>query len=405
MKYLFIHQNFPGQFVHLAQHLAASRQNQVHALSIHKLAVPKGVQLHCYSLLRPSVPETHPMLQDMEAKVLRAEACAAAAMQLKKQGFVPDVIVAHPGWGETLFIRDVFPDAKIVMYCEYFYAAQGQDVGFDPEMAEVTFARLCKLRLKNSIHLHALQIADAMISPTEWQKSTFPAWAKEKISVIHDGIQMQNLRPNPKASIKLGANNASNNGSLIKLVPGDEVLTYVARNLEAVRGFHSFMRSLPKILAARPKARVIIVGGEDVSYGGKAPGDISWKEYMLKELAGQLDLTRMHFVGKIPYPTYLDLLQISKVHTYLTTPFVLSWSFLETSLAGVPMVASDTAPVREFAADLGTTLVDFFDYQGIADALIEKLAAPAQARKIRQLPKVDLKNCLQQQIQLLNSLA
>ncbi len=399
MKYLFIHQNFPGQFVHLSQHLAQDKKNQVVALSIYKQNVPAGVQLRCYTMLRAPVPETHPMLQDMEAKVLRAEACASAALQLKHEGFEPDFIIAHPGWGETLFIKDVFPRAKILMYCEYYYAAQGQDVGFDPEIPAPNFVGHCRLRMKNTVNLHAMQIADAAISPTQWQKSIFPAWAQERISVIHDGINLAALKPEPKAKIKLGKE-----GNMREFVPGAEILTYVARNLEAVRGFHIFMRSLPQILRERPQARVVLVGGDDVSYGGKAPGNISWKEFMLQELQGQLDMDRLHFVGKIPYSTYLSLLQISKVHAYLTTPFVLSWSFLETAMSGAPLLASSTQPVLEFADELGVATTDFFDVSAWSEKLVEMLAAPSVKRQTRSVARLELKHCIAEQIKLLHSL-
>ena len=400
MKYLFIHQNFPGQFVHLSHELAANSANQVVALSIHRLPVAPGVQLRCYTMLRGHAEHTHPMLQDMEAKVLRGEACAAAAMQLKREGFEPDFIIAHPGWGETLFIKDVFPKAKLLIYCEYFYAAEGQDVGFDGEMPALNFERRCHLRLKNTVNLHALQIADAGISPTQWQKSTYPAWAQDKISVIHDGIRLDRLQPDPKATIQLGKE-----GQMQTFKPGAEILTYLARNLEPVRGFHTFMRSLPKILAQRQQARVVIVGGDDVSYGGRAPGNLSWKQYMLDELKGELDVNRLHFVGKIPYATYLNLLQVSKVHTYLTTPFVLSWSFLETAMSGACLLASNTAPVMEFADELAVPTLDFFDKDRWSEMVVEKLASkPATKREIRRLPRVELENCLPAQLKLLHSL-
>lgn len=399
MKYLFIHQNFPGQFIYLSQQLASEPGNRVVALSIHKQAAPSGVELRCYTMLRQAVPETHPMLQDMEAKILRAEGCASAAWKLKQEGFEPDFIIAHPGWGETLFIKDVFPRAKILMYCEYYYAAEGQDVGFDPEIPSMNFPAHCRLRLKNTINLHALQIADAAISPTQWQKSTYPQWAQDKISVIHDGINLSRLQPDPTAKIQLGRQ-----GHLQEFTHGAEILTYLARNLEAVRGFHIFMRSLPEILRQRPNARVVIVGGDDVSYGGKAPGNLSWKEYMLNELQGQLDLNRIHFVGKIPYGTYLNLLQISKVHAYLTTPFVLSWSFLETALSGAPLLASNTQPIQEFAEELGVQTVDFFDVAAWSAEIIARLAAKSTPHQPRRLERIELDHCLPAQIKLLHSL-
>jgi len=379
MKVLFIHQNFPGQFVHLSAALAQEKGNRVVALTMRNNPAPKGVEVRPYTLLRQPVPETHPLLKDEEAKVLRAEACASAAFRLKHDGFEPDVIVAHPGWGEALFIKDVFPKAKLVVYCEYYYAAEGQDVGFDPEFPPINFAQRCQIRLKNTINLHSLEMADAAISPTQWQKSTYPKWAQDKISVIHDGIDFERVRHNLKAVVNIPANQYHSD---LKLKYGDEVLTYVARNLEPVRGFHIFMRSLSEVLRRRPNAHVLIVGGDDVSYGQRAPGGISWKQHMLNEVGDQLDMSRVHFTGWVPYQTYLDVLHVSRVHAYWTTPFVLSWSFLEAAAAGCRLVASGTNPVTELKGIISYSGVDFFDIELWTDSFVDLLgsATPVQRR-------------------------
>jgi glycosyltransferase involved in cell wall biosynthesis len=401
VKVLFIHQNFPGQFVHLAGVLARDKHNKVVALSIYKLPVPPGVELRTYTMLRPSVPETHPLLQDQEAKVLRAEACAAAAMQLKRDGFVPDVIVAHPGWGESLLIKEVFPQARLIIYCEYYYAVEGQDVGFDPEIPAMTFQQRCKLRLRNATNLLSLDMADAAISPTQWQKSTFPKAWHDKIHVIHDGIDMAQLKPNPKASLRLAAN--AHRSELV-LKPGMEVVSFVARNLEAVRGFHQFMRVLPAVLRQRPEAHAVIVGGDGLSYGGLAPDGRGWKEYMMDEVGAQLDMRRVHFVGKIPYGAYLNLLNVSKVHTYWTTPFVLSWSLLEAALHGILVIASNTQPVAEFADQLGINTYDFFDRDGFVHGLCQSLAQTAMARQNQPIPDaIKLSICLKRQMEMIDS--
>jgi glycosyltransferase involved in cell wall biosynthesis len=402
MKVLFIHQNFPGQFVHLSAELAKDASNQVVALTMSDHAVPAGVQARRYSLLRPAAPETHPLLQNQESHVLRAEACASAAFKLKQDGFTPDVIVAHPGWGEALFIKDVYPQAKVVMYCEYYYAAEGQDVNFDPESPPLTFPERCRLRMKNVTNLLSMEIADAAISPTEWQKSTYPAWAQDKITVIHDGINLQRLAFDPTARLTLAG---SDGKGRLEFKPGDEVLTYIARNLEPVRGFQVFMRTLPEVLRRRPKAHAIIVGGDEVSYGSQAPGGVSWKAHMLAEVGAELDMSRVHFLGKVPYQHYLQLLSISRVHAYWTTPFVLSWSFLEAAASGLPVIASDTAPVREFAARLGVDTIPFFGRQEFASALSSRLANPDRpTAAAMDLASLDLRHCIPAQLELMHAL-
>jgi glycosyltransferase involved in cell wall biosynthesis len=400
MKILFIHQNFPGQFGNLSASLAKDRKNKVVALTMGQLPVPPGVEARQYSLIRHPSAEAHPMLRDQESKVLRGEACAAAALKLKADGFTPDVIIAHPGWGEALFIKDVFPKVRVVLYCEYYYAAEGQDVGFDPELPPLTFEQRCTLRMKNATNLLSMEIADAAISPTQWQKSTYPAWAQDKITVIHDGIDFKRLLPDPKATLTLSPN--VHNKEPLTLKPGDEVLTYVARNLEPIRGFQMLMRCLPEILKKRPKARAVIAGGDEKGYGHPMPPGTTWRELLLKEVGGELDMSRVHFVGKVPYNAYLQMLGVSKVHAYWTAPFVLSWSFLEAASAGVPVVASDTPPVREFAGKLGVRTEGFHDRGAFARAIIEGLATKGSRRSPVQLPELDLERCLREQKKLIS---
>jgi glycosyltransferase involved in cell wall biosynthesis len=395
---LFIHQNFPGQFVHLAAELARNKAHKVAALSIYNNAVPSGVTLRIYSMLRAAVPETHPLLKDLEAKVLRAEACAAAAMQLKRDGFVPDLIVAHPGWGEALFMKDIFPQAKLAIYCEFYYASAGRDVGFDPETPPLTLEQRYQLRLRNTTNLLSLEAADIAYAPTQWQKSTYPPWVQHKIQVIHDGIDLQRLAHRPGAVVRLAANT---HHPELSLAVGDEVLTYVARNLEPVRGFQVLMRALPEVLRRRPNAHAIIVGGDDVSYGAQAPGGLSWKQHLLNEVSAGLDLSRVHFAGKVPDSIYLDLLSISKVHTYWTTPFVLSWSFLEAAAAGVPLIASATPPVLEFSSELGVKTLDFFDVDGFAAELAKNLGANRKNRILKSLTSLTLDHCIAAQMKML----
>lgn len=391
MKILFIHQNFPGQFVHLAKDLGRNKAHDVMALGLYNNSVPPGVTLRLYHFLRPADKGIHPLLGDTEAKVLRAEACAAAALQLKQEGFVPDLIIAHPGWGEALFIKDVFPAARLVNYCEFFYASEGQDVGFDPESPPLDYQRRYLLRLKNTANLLSLNDADLAYSPTVWQRSTYPAAYQDRIAVIHDGIDSAKLEFRKQARIQI--QDAAGNCK-VSLKPGDEVLTFISRNLEPVRGFHIFMRALPKILEKRPLAQIIVVGGNEVSYGHKAPNGQTWKECLQAELGDRIDLNRVHFVGRIPYDTYLDVLSISKAHVYWTTPFVLSWSFLEAAIAGVPMIASNTDPVAEYAPLFDVDLIDFFDVDGLAESAIKKLAATWKPHRLKNLPQFSINECV-----------
>ncbi len=373
MKVLFIHQNFPGQFKFLAPALAA-RGHTVLAMTMQQVSGTdwQGVRLVPYTTGKRTTPDVHPWVSDFETKTIRGEACFRAALQLKEGGFTPDVIVSHPGWGESLFLKDVWPGAKLGIYCEFFYRPRGADVGFDPEFAAADPGDVCRLRLKNLNNLLHFEIADAGISPTHWQASTFPEPFRSRIAVVHDGIDTTAVVPNPAVALTL-------NGKLT-LTKQDEVITFVNRNLEPYRGYHIFMRALPELLKRRPNARVLVVGGNDVSYGARPEGNRAWKDIFATEVRPRIrddDWSRVHFLGNIAYPHFLALLQLSTVHVYLTYPFVLSWSLLEAMSAGCAIVASDTQPLREaIRNDENGKLVDFFDVAGLANEVCALLQTP-----------------------------
>ena len=409
MNILFIHQNFPGQFKFLAPALAQQGHTVV-AMTMQKTAAKEwqGVKLVPYNASRGSTPKVHPWISDFETKTIRAEACFRAALQMKDDGFSPDVIVSHHGWGESLFLKDVWPNAKLAIYCEFYYHPHGADVGFDPEFPVKDEGDVCRLRLKNLNNLLHFEVADAGISPTHWQASTFPEPFRSNITVVHDGIDTEAVAPNANVSLTLNGN--------IKLTRTDEVITFVNRNLEPYRGYHIFMRALPEMLKRRPQARVLIVGADDVSYGARPEEGKKWKDIFAAEVRPQIsdaDWTRVHFLGHIPYQHFIPLLQLSTVHVYLTYPFVLSWSLLEAMSVGCAIVASDTQPLREAVRQDETgRLVDFFDVPGLANevcALLDDPAARARlganARAFAQA-NYDLKAvCLPKQLQWVQGLA
>lgn len=230
-------------------------------------------------------------------------------------------------------------------------------------------------------------MADAGLSPTHWQASTFPEPFRSKITVVHDGIDTEAIAPNPNVSLTL----TPEGGQPMTLARADEVITFVNRNLEPYRGYHVFMRALPEILQRRPQARVLIVGGNGVSYGAKPDpnrygGLSTWREIFIREVRPRIpdaDWARVHFLGNIPYPHFIALLQLSTVHVYLTYPFVLSWSLLEAMSAGCVIVASDTQPLREAIRHDDTgRLVNFFDVAGLANAVCALLDDPAARQRL-----------------------
>lgn len=380
MRILFIHQNFPGQFKNLAPALAADPANEVVALTMLKNTGDnwQGVRLVPYQPARGTSPGIHPWVSDFETKTIRGEAAFRAALALRAGGFTPDVIIAHPGWGESLFLKDVWPQARLGIYCEFYYHSHGADVGFDPEFPVTDEADACRLRLKNINNLLHFDVADAGLSPTHWQASTFPQPFRDQISVVHEGIDTEVLAPNPQAGLRL-------NNELV-LSCQDEVITFVNRNLEPYRGYHTFMRALPELLRRRPDARVLICGGDDVSYGAAAPDGKKWKDIFFNEVQGQIapdDMKRVFYLGNIAYQHFIPLLQLSTVHVYLTYPFVLSWSLLEAMSVGCAIVASDTQPLREAIVDGETgKLVNFFSPQALTEAVCDLLEHPEERARL-----------------------
>jgi glycosyltransferase involved in cell wall biosynthesis len=366
MNILFIHQNFPGQFRHLAPALA-SAGHRVEALAMHRRTPPAGVGQHAYGLRRSPGRDTHPLLREAEAKVLRGEACAAAMLQLARDGFQPDLILANPGWGEALFAKDVFPRARLVSLLEFFHRLPGGDFGFDPEFGPPGMEARMRHRLKNLALTEALLAMDHGVAPTAWQASRLPPEYRHRVEVVFDGIDTDHVRPEAEARFEHPALPAP-------VAAGEPLVTFVNRNLEPYRGYHVFMRALPEIQRRAPDARVLLVGGDGVSYGAAAPAGTSWKRRFLDEVAGRIDPSRVHFLGQLPYADYLRLLQVSAAHVYLTYPFVLSWSCLEAMSAGCHVIGSRTPPVEEFIEDgVNGTLVDFFDTGALAAAVAHAL--------------------------------
>jgi glycosyltransferase involved in cell wall biosynthesis len=403
---VFIHQNFPAQYLHVARHLGQTPGNRVYFITQAEHNELPGVIKLIYKPDHPANTACHPYTTALDTAVRTGMAVADVCRRLRDRGIVPDLIIGHCGWGETLFVKNVFPAVPLLTNFEFFYHSSGADVGFDPEFAPPNAGDDARLQVRNGLNRMSFAASDWGHTATAWQRSLFPPAMQSEISLVHEGVDTDRVRPDSNAWLKLGRDG-------LVLTPDDEVISYVARNLEPYRGFHVFMRALPEILRRRPRAHVVIAGGDGISYGEPPPRGRTYREMLLSELGDRLDMERVHFVGHLPYDVYLNLLQVSSVHVYLSYPFVLSWSFLEAMSAGCVVLASATAPVLEVLRDRENGLaVDFFAVACLCDRIDEVLEHPDRMQALRAAARAtavrdfDLKsNLLPRWLDLMGTLA
>lgn len=400
MRVLFLHNNFPAQYRQVAVALTKDRHNQVVFGTKNRDITLPGIYKAIFEPSRQPHPTTHHYVRPLENAVLHGQAVFKLTEQLKAKGFVPDLICGHSGWGPTLFVKEAFPDTPLICYFEWFYHARGSDADFDPA-DPLTVDDMASIRVKNAPILLDLYSCDRGLSPTNWQKSQFPPEFQTKISVLHDGVDTAYFQPKPGAKLVLPN---------LDLSHVDELVTYVARGMEPYRGFPQFIEAIADLQARRPSCHVVIVGSERVCYGKPLPDGSSYKQLMLQQVP--LDLSRIHFTGPLPYGQYLQVIQASSVHVYLTRPFVLSWSMLEAMSTGCLIVGSDTPPVTEVIQDGNNgLLVDFFSPKQIAERINEVLEHPTQMAEIRAkaretiLERYDLAELLPQHLHLIENFA
>lgn len=376
-RVLFVHNNFPGQF----GWIAAALHRQGHscaAIASHTGKPVETIPLLRWASKRGSTPNIFPFSVRAEADFIRGRAAAECALALRKKGFDPDLIIGHPGWGETLFLREIFPRAKQVLYGEYFYRSRNSDIDFDPEFSTPTDDDRMRVYAKNATMMLAYSEADRIVSPTLFQASQLPDLVRGRMSIIHEGVDTDLVRPDPAAVVKL-----KNGRMLDRSVP---VVTFINRRFEPLRGYHVFMRALPRFLAEVPEAQVLLIGSDEPGgYGAPAPTDKTWGQIFLDEVRDRIDLDRVHFLGRLNYDAMLAALSVSSAHVYHTYPFVLSWSLLEAMASECLIIGSDTEPVREVIThERNGLLVDFFDADALSTQLIAACQAPSRFVDLRR---------------------
>ena len=371
---LFVHNNFPAQFRDLATTLLARGVPCAAVGGRHAPGLP-GVLLGRYGMDRGTTPGIFPLAIRAEADLIRGADAYRVARKLKGQGLEPAVIVAHPGWGEATFLNEVWPDARRVMFAEFYYHGRGFDIGFDPEFGETTEEDVLRGEAKNAVAALAFAGAHAIVAPTEFQASAFPEAFRSRMRVIHEGVDVDAIRPEPAEPFALA------DGRII--VPGTPVITHVNNRMDALRGLHIFARALPRLMAEVPDAQVLVIGDDSTKpYGGPAPGGRSWREVAFDGL--RLDRSRLHFLGKVPHARMLAALRLSTAHVYYSYPFVLSWSLVEAMASGCYVVGSDTPPLHDAIEDgVNGRLLPFFDVSALSETLIAACRAPNAAAALR----------------------
>ena len=375
MRYLFVHQNFPGQYLHILRHLGKDPRNELVFISESNTNAIENVRRVLYQPPKPKQDDVHPVARDFDIAARRAEIVSGMAANLKRLGFTPDMIIGHHGWGELLDIRDVYPDTPVLGYFEFYYETNGQDVNYDAEFP-IPQDRNPRIRAMNIVNHLALTMDQHGQTPTHWQLTRYPDWAQKRIRVIREGARLDICKPDPSVR---RADFVIND---FRVAPHEKLVTYVARNLEPYRGFHVMMRALPDLLS-RPDVKVVMVGGDDVSYGARL-NEGTWREHFQREMAGKYDASRVLMPGQIPYDTFLRMLQRSDTHVYLTYPFVASWSLREALAIGCAIVAADVESVAEFVTHgRNGLLVPGLDAKHLARTVLEVLEDGKLNRRLR----------------------
>lgn len=333
------------------------------------------------------------MLSDRNQQALsRGTAVGKAAEKLP---FTPDLILAHPGWGETLALGtgQLWPGVPRLSYLEWYYGVPGTNWDFSDGWfgaargganRSSVWSGMARRVLDNLQMLNDASEMVAGVAPTRFQWSVLPYWARAKTCVQHEGIDTAFFAPNASAVVPVRVG-----GTLRELRAGDEIVTFTTRNYEPYRGVHHFVAALSRVLRARPNAQVLMVGTDTpkTSYGHARRDGIGWLTALERGSAGgsaaqraaaqSVPWERVHRLGKVTPQVLRAVLQVSAVHVFLSYPFVLSWSMLEAMAAGVVLIGSDTPPVREVVRDgVNGLLVPFDQPDKIGDAIARVLSAP-----------------------------
>lgn len=331
MRILLVHQNFPGQFRDLAPALL-DRGHELKAIACNQRPTDPRIDVLHYGHDKPERSGIHTLTGEVDDWLRRGTAAAEQAQAVKQRGWAPDVMLAHPGWGEALFLKQVFDATPLVVWPELWLRDEHL---LDPPQRSLELGQRCYLRSKNWLVEAALSDCELAVLPTQYQADCFPLRWQHKIRVLHEGVQDQ-LQQGRLQQLSLGEE--------LTLTPEVPVLSFASRNLEPLRGFDRFLAGVAWLQPRMPALQTLVVGAWGSSYSGDPQAGCTWKDLALQRLEGQLDLSRIHFIGHLPHSELIKVFRRSDLHTYLSRSFVLSWSLLEAIACGTPVLA-DTNPM------------------------------------------------------------
>ena len=366
---LLIHQNLPSQFNNLITYLKSHPGVNLVGVKEKNLSTPYSNHslLQGMNIVEYTLPEqkksSNQLERILDTSIQRGKLLVQIAEALIKQNFIPDIVIAHSGWGETLFLKDRFPDARLVILQEFFHGPNSPDINFDPEFQVDRSVNEIAV-MQRSLDLQACFDADTIITPTQWQASLIPFEFAKKVRVVHDGIDTSRFMPNHKAQFQLPTKRT--------VTKKDKVITYIARGLEPYRGFHSFVRSIPAIQRQDKEIEIVIVGNDNVYYSPRLNHPtLTYREHYFKQIQNKADFSKIHVYDKLPQQRCIELMQVSRAHAYYTYPLFSSLTILEAMSCGCTVLGSKTGPVEEFIQPNRTGhLFPFFGIQEFANLAV-----------------------------------
>jgi glycosyltransferase involved in cell wall biosynthesis len=371
MHVLFVHQNFPAQFRYIAPRLINDYGWQCSFCTERAEGELPGVRKIIYKARGGATVANSVFTRNYENAVAHAHGVFEALKQTPD--LRPDLIVAHTGFGSSLFLPFLY-DAPIINFLEFFYSPVGQDLGFRPEMP-VGETELLRSKTNNAMILLDVVNCDRGWTPTHYQRDFFPPQLQTKIDVIFDGIDTAVYHRKDGASERVRNH--------WKIDPSHRIVSYVARGFEMMRGFDVFMKAAKILCDKRPDLTFVVVGTDKIHYGSdlKFIEENTFRHHILGK--GGYDLSRFRFTGYVAQEMLADILSAADAHIYLTEPFIASWSMVDAMACGAVLIASDQTCVREYVVPgENGLLVNFFDAEGLAEQTLKVLADPAAHRHL-----------------------